>query len=245
MIYVTKNKVKWLKTYPNNNYGIEILKGIRWTCEHNPDFKKEYEKTLQSEKAKKERSERSLRRTRKNIQDILNANLDDRSYFLTLTFADNLQDYKKANEKFKYFISIKNKGVKYLSIKEHQKRGAIHYHLIVFDIAEKDLKSLKASWTYGFTHSKKITNKYPYSIANYLTKYFDKEKNQMVSSGFRVFTKSTNLKRPLKISDGVIKQVLLKYKYDVDLEKYDWLQHDYIIKNKGTYDLAIDFVKPI
>jgi len=239
MIYVTKNKIKWLKTYPNNNYGIEIIKGIRWTCENNPEFKKEYEKMLQSEKAKQERSERSLRRTRKKIQDILNANLDDKSYFVTLTFKENLQDYEKANARFNYFIRQKNKDIKYLVVKEHQKRGAIHFHLIVFDIELKDLMDLLLSWNYGFKHYKRIKNKYIYSIANYLTNYMTKEKNQLVDANKKVFSSSRDLKRPLMISDNIISEILLKYKYNVDLEAYDWFQHDYIIEKKQNYDLAV------
>lgn len=232
-----------MKSYPNNNYGVEIIKGIRWTIENDPVFKAEYERQLNDPNYKKARSERSIRRTRKNIQDILNANLDNKSYFVTLTFAENLQDYKKANEKFKYFINQKNKDIKYLSIKEHQKRGAIHYHLILFDINESDLEHLLDSWNYGFKYSKKIINKYTWSIANYLTEYFSKEKNQMVKSGYRIFTKSTNLKKPLKISHKVVDEILIKYKYDVDLEKYDWLQHGYVTEDKGAYNLAVDFLK--
>lgn len=239
MIYVTKNKVKELKTFPNNNFGIEVLKGIRWTCENDPEFKAEYEKTLQSEKAKQERSERSLRRTRKKIQDILNANLDNKSYFVTLTFKGNLQDYEKANARFNYFIRQKNRDIKYLVVKEHQKRGAIHFHLIVFDIEPKDLTKLLLSWNYGFTHYKHIKNKYSYSIANYFTNYLTKEKNQLVDANKKVFSNSRNLKRPLIISDNIIKQILLKYKYDVDLKAYDWLQHDYVIERKQNYDLAV------
>jgi len=161
---------------------------------------------------------------------------------VTLTFADNLQDYKKANQKFKYFINKKNDGIKYLAVKEHQQRGAIHYHLIVFDINESDLESLIKSWGYGFTYLKKITNKYSWSIANYLTKYFTKEKNQLVKAGFRVFTKSNNLKKPLIISDRVIDKVLLKYNYDVDLGVYDWSQHDYVIESKPTHNVAVDII---
>ena len=239
MIYITKNKVKWLKSYINNNYGVEIIKGIRWTCENNPEFKKEYEKMLQSEKAKKERSERSLRRTRKKIQDILNANLDNNSYFLTLTFAENMQDYEKANARFNYFIRQKNKDIKYLVVKEHQKRGAIHFHLIVFDIEPKDLMDLLLSWNYGFKHYKHIKNKYSYSIANYLTNYMTKEKNQLVDANKKVFSSSRNLKKPLMISDNIISEILLKHKYNVDLEAYDWFQHDYIIEKKQNYDLAV------
>ena len=240
MIYITKNKVKRLKTLPKNNLGIQILNDIRWAEKNDPEFKQAREKILQSNKYKKERTERSIRRTRKNIQDILNANLDDKSYFLTLTFKENIQDYKKANEKFKYFINIKNKNIKYLSIKEHQQRVAIHYHLIVFDVEKETLEKLISSWIYGFSYTKKITNKYSYSIANYLTKYFSKEKNQLVKAGYRIFTKSTNLQKPLVISTGLEDKILAKYNYDVDLVKYDWSQYDYIIESKPTYDLAVD-----
>lgn len=240
MIYVTKNKVRLRKSYPKSNFGIEVLKGIRWTCENDPEFKAEYEKMRETEKYKKERSERSIRRARKNIQDILNANLDDRSYFLTLTFAENLQDYEKANARFNYYIRQKNKGIKYLAIKEHQQRGAIHYHLIVFDIEKQALENLVSSWTYGFTHLKKITNKYSWSISNYLTKYFVKEKNQLVKAGYRIFTKSNNLQKPLIITAGVVSKILLMYNYDVDLDKYDWSQHDYVIEKKSVYDYAVD-----
>lgn len=241
-VYVSKNRVKRLKSYSNNNYGIEIIKLLRWTLENDLEFKENYEKMLESEDYKKERSERSIRRTRKDIQDILNANLDDRSYFLTLTFKENLQDYKKANNRFNYFIRIKNKDIKYLVVKEHQKRGAIHYHLIVFDIEKDKLDNLTNSWTYGFWYLKKINDKYSWSIANYMTKYFSKEKNQMVKSGYRVFTKSTNLKKPLIISYKVVKKILDKYKMDVDLETYDWLQHKYVIEEKAKHNLAVDFL---
>lgn len=242
MIYITKNKVKRLKTFPKNNYGIQILKDIRWAEKNEPDFKQSREKILQSNKYKNERTERSIRRTRKNIQDILEANLDNKSYFLTLTFAENIQDYKKANSRFHYFIRIKNKDIKYLAIKEHQQRGAIHYHLIVFDIEKEKLESLIDSWSYGFTHSKKITNKYGYSIASYLTKYFSKEKNQLVKAGYKIFTKSTNLEKPLLIADGVVDKILSKYNYDVDLEGYNWHQHDYIIEEKITHNIAVDII---
>lgn len=244
MIYITKNKVKRLKTYPKSNFGIEVLKGIRWTCENDQVFRAEYEKQLNDPNYKKERSERSLRRTRKRIQDLLNANLDDKSYFLTLTFKENIQDYEKANARFKYFMHQKNKDIKYLVVKEHQKRGAIHFHLIVFDIEPKDLTELLLSWNYGFTHYKHIKNKYSYSIANYLTNYMTKEKNQLVSANKKVFSNSRNLKRPLIISDNIIDEILLKYKYNVDLKAYDWTQHDYITERKQNYDLAVKIKLP-
>ena len=241
-IYITKNKVEQLKNYDNNYAGIQMLNDIRWAKENDPEFKKNYEKMLKSENYTKERTARSIRRTRKNIQDILNANLDDKSYFVTLTYAENLQDYKKSNSKFHYFMRIKNKNIKYLAVKEHQQRGAIHYHMIVFDIEKKDLLNLVESWTYGFKHYKKINDYNTYSMANYMTDYFAKEKNQRVNAGYRIFTKSRNLKKPLIISDKVVIKILGKYNYNIDLVNYDWLKHNYVIESKATHNLAVDIL---
>ena len=242
-VYLTENKVKRLKSYPNNNAGIQMLRDIRWALENDSEFKENYEKMLLTDKNLYERSERSIRRTRKNIQDILNANLDNKSYFVTLTFAENLQDYEKANARFKYFIHIKNKDIKYLVVKEHQQRGAIHFHLIVFDIEKEILEKLTKTWNYGFWYVKKINDKLSYSIANYMTEYFSKEKNQLVKANKKIFSKSKNLKKPLIITEQVVDKILEKYKYDIDLEKYDWSQHIYKIEKKSNYNLAIDFIK--
>src|SRR5690554_2355915 len=220
-----------------------MLKDIRWAMENDLEFKENREKFLQSEEYQDERSERSIRRTRKNIQDVLNSNLDDKSYFVTLTFAENLQDYEKANARFHYFIRIKNKDIKYLVVKEHQQRGAIHFHLIVFDIEKEKLDKLTNSWNYGFWYIKKINDRYAYSIANYMTEYFSKEKNQLVKANKKIFSKSRNLKKPLIMSEKVVDKILEKYKYNVDLEKYDWSKHKYKIESKSNYDLAVDIIK--
>lgn len=242
-VYLTDNKVKSLKSYPNNNAGIQVLRDIRWALENDLEFKENYEKILATSKNLSERNERSIRRTRKNIQDTLNANLDDKSYFVTLTFAENIQDYEKANARFNYFIRLKNKDIKYLVVKELQQRGAIHFHLIVFDIEKEKLNQLLSSWNYGFWYSKKIKDKYSYSIANYMTEYFSKEKNQLVEANKKIFSKSRNLKKPLIIGDLVVDKILEKYKYDIDLEKYNWSQHTYKIESKSNYDFAVDIIK--
>lgn len=241
-VYVTENKVKRLKSFKGSTAGIQMIKDIRWFIENDLEFKENRERILESEDYKNERTERSIRRTRKNIQDTLNANLDNNSYFVTLTFRENLQDYEKANSRFHYFIRIKNKDIKYLVVKEHQQRGAIHFHLIVFDIEKDYLDKLTKSWTYGFWYIKKINDRYAYSIANYMTEYFSKEKNQLVKANKKIFSKSRNLKKPLIIGDKVVDKILDKYNYDVDLEQYDWLQHNYKIESKANYDLAIDII---
>src|SRR5690554_7837713 len=136
---------------------------MKWYKEIDQEFAEFLEKEREKEQNIIQRSERSLRRTRKKIQDLLNANLDNKSYFVTLTFKEDIQDYEKANARFNYFIRQKNKDIKYLVVKELQTKNrdnVIHYHLIVFDIEPDDLKKLVESWVYGYTSSKKITNKF-------------------------------------------------------------------------------------
>ncbi len=66
---------------------------------------------------------------------------------ITLTFAKNIQDTKEANYEFTKFIrrlnyvtnkiekkDLKQSNLKYLAVFELQKRGAIHYHCIFFNM---------------------------------------------------------------------------------------------------------------
>jgi hypothetical protein len=66
---------------------------------------------------------------------------------LTLTFEENIQDLKQANYEFTKFIrrlnyetngiegkELKQSNIKYLAVFELQKRGAIHYHAIFFNM---------------------------------------------------------------------------------------------------------------
>lgn len=213
--------------------GVETLKGIRWTEKHNSEFKKERERQLA--KNEKERLPRSERRIKSRIREILKNNLNKNDWFLTLTFRDNLQDYGKANKKFNYWATMKNKDrdLKYLCIKELQKRGAIHYHLILFDAY--DVFGLAQSWTYGRTHFRPILDRNVDRISNYLTKYFDKEKNQLIHNNKRIFTTSQNLKQTYRVEKYLWDYVMKKHNYDVDVSKYDWL------KFNDTYNLAVAY----
>lgn len=240
MIYYTKNKVRRQRKFHNSLYGVQLIKDIRLYSEMCPDFKRDYEERLNSKKNKKERAERSIRRTRMNIQRTLEANLDNKSYFLTLTFKEEINDYEKANQRFNYWVRIKNKNLKYLVIKELQNKNrdnVIHYHLIVFDC--EDINKLAESWSYGFSYIKKIDNFYSYSISSYLTKYLTKDKNQLVHKEKKIFSKSRNLKKPLILTSNVISQILDIHGINTDLMAFDYLQYDYIIKDTPNVKYAL------
>ena len=98
-----------------------------------------------------ENRQRSIEDAQRRLKRLINANAgqwkDENGkifmpIFLTLTFKENITDVKKANymfTKFKqridYEITKKKKSyLKYAGIIEFQKRGAVHYHVLFFNM---------------------------------------------------------------------------------------------------------------
>jgi len=241
-IYITKNAVKEINTKKGSLLGISILQGMRVQAEMDKEFKERWEELREQDKIEnaKDRFEQSIRRTRQNIQEVLEANLDNNSYFLTLTFAENMQDYDKANNRFNYWVRVKNNGVKYLVVKELQQRGAIHYHMIVFDC--DNIKELANSWSYGYHYYKKINDGYSWSISKYFTNYLT-DKNQLVHKNKKIFSTSRELKKPFIITDEAMSEIFGLVGYNIDTLEYNWLQHDYIIEEKNNKRYAVGLVK--
>ena len=133
--------------------------------------------------------ERNIIRSKLQCQRIAKANMEYWETFITLTFEDNVTDIKLANKRFKYFIDkvrrIKN-DLRYLVVPEHQKRGAIHYHLLT-NISINDTKLMYNQennpkfkhvkyWLDGFNsveHIKFDVKKIVGYISKYMTKDID------------------------------------------------------------------------
>lgn len=165
------------------------------------------------------KTEQSKQRTKKRIFDILRLNLNDTSRFVTLTYKENEQDYKKAYKDFNNMLTIfnrKNEKLKYLVVKEHQKRGAIHYHMITFNNHKVKWRNY---WKHGNVNIKNIDDIiFPEKIANYFVKYLGKNKKgyKSVDVGFRVLGYSRNLIKE--------KKVKLHYRelHDMNYMVYRW-----------------------
>jgi len=127
-------------------------------------------------------------------------------FFLTLTFEDNIQDLKLANrmfskfiQRFNYKLTNKKKAyLQYLGVIEFQRRGAIHYHVIIFNLPYiKDMvyKTMRELWGQGRIELKIV--KSINTLINYLSKYMVKDiENGKLSEKKRYFT-SRKIKRPL------------------------------------------------
>lgn len=106
----------------------------------------------------------SYARARREIIDLVRLNLNVGSCLLTLTYKDNMQDYNQAYKDFYNFVKmIKYKFdiiLRYIRVIELQQRGAIHFHVIVFNpefvnILYNDIYNI---WGHGAVHIRQIDN---------------------------------------------------------------------------------------
>jgi len=144
----------------------------------------------------KPRTAQSALRTRKKIRQLVNSNptLDK---FLTLTFAENVQDIKLANYEFKKFRQKLEyelgRKFKYLGVIEFQKRGAIHYHLML-DIPFIKWQKLSEIWGNGRIQIERI--KKPNRAGFYMAKttgYLMKNTEDTRLFGKKVFFYATKI----------------------------------------------------
>jgi len=127
-------------------------------------------------------------------------------FLLTLTFEENIKDLKTANrmfskfiQRFNYMLTGKKKAyLQYLGVVEFQKRGAIHYHVIIFNlpyIKHKVYETIRNIWGQGRIELKKVDT--IERLIGYLSKYMVKDfSDKKLANKKRYFT-SKKIKRPL------------------------------------------------
>lgn len=102
--------------------------------DHVPDNKDKPDTRFQS----------SISRSRLNIRRLISCNQNAWGadpLFITFTFADNITDLSTANPLWKRFVRSYSYSLgyrlKYLTVVEFQKRGAVHYHSIFFNVKQE------------------------------------------------------------------------------------------------------------
>ncbi len=170
-------------------------------------FDDELEKEKLKEKSNNYQAIQKLQKyyenTRWEVARIVDTNFDDNTKFITLTFKENIQDIKYSNNEFHKFIKrlnyklykTKKANLKYLAVWETQKRGAIHYHIIFFDLPYIKNKELREIWKHGFVKINKIDVDSKENRGRYVSKYFSKDVNSK-NYKEKSFFKSQNLKIP-------------------------------------------------
>ncbi|WP_052585065.1 rolling circle replication-associated protein [Anoxybacillus thermarum] len=143
----------------------------------------------------------ALQRARKNLRRLINANVDawaERVKFFTLTFKENVQDIKMANYEFKkfrqrleYHLELK---LKYVAVIEFQKRGAIHYHMVTFNMPYVPHADLERIWGHGFVKVNAIDE--VDNVGAYVTKYMTKDNDDERLKGEKCYFSSRGLIKP-------------------------------------------------
>lgn len=138
-----------------------------------------------------------LSRARRSLYDIVECNSDMR-YFVTLTFAENVEDLRYANECFEYFIKRLRYYVgfnfKYLVVPEFQKRGAVHFHMLT-NTGYIPAVALSRIWSFGFVRINKVDR--VTNLCAYVAKYITADSSDLRLLGMRSFRCSRNCERPL------------------------------------------------
>lgn len=190
------------------------------------------------------RRKKTLNSDKNKIMDLINTNVfawkdhcgrKCTPKFLTLTFKENIQDLTFANKMFKKYIMRLNyfiqnnywherkfEGLKYVSVVEFQKRGAIHYHILLFNMPYIHHKFLLNSWGHGGVYiegfvrnDKKVSFKYSSKDGSFVSNgqvvknvgaYITKTMNYMVKNldddrlkGKKCYSVSKGLLKPLLI----------------------------------------------
>lgn len=173
----------------------------------------EYEKTIIGKGGHKEikdliQKEKNYQnqniRRRNNIRRLVCANfINTDSKFLTLTFADNITDIKFCNKEFKNFIkrlkyNYNLNNLKYVAVIEFQKRGAVHYH-VMLTTPYIPLQEIQTLWGHGFVFINKINN--VDNLGAYLVKYMTKDSSDTRLQGEMAYLHSRNLKKPIEVSN--------------------------------------------
>ena len=170
----------------------------------------------------------NLSRSRNKIIRLCCSN-NDLTTFITLTYKDNFQDFKKSKCHLNYFLK-KFKGLKYIYVLELQSRGAIHYHLlcnlsIPFKTSHKGRKSQMQKdferqfankyWKHGFVDVRNLRSEGNTNVGKYLSSYMVKQLLNKDLQGVRCFGYSRNLLKPIEekiIYKGDIFELLKDYK---------------------------------
>lgn len=169
--------------------------------------------------------QRSMTRTKSKLIDIVNYNFnywkeqktENQTKFITLTFKENITSHAIANKEFKKFIQRLRRAYgqefSYTAVIEYQKRGAIHYHCIFFNLPYIHYSEFNKIWGLGFTDLQsleKIGN-----VGFYITKCLDYMMEDMdkKQEGQKFYLQSRN-----------ILQLKEEYSYISDIEVQNLLK---------------------
>lgn len=233
------------KTYPGKIQHIALKHAILAERPENKD-KRLHMQPEQVDQLDEENAKRSLRRTQKELQDLVDCN--NFEWFGTFTFdpakidRHDAQAVKKAMSIWLNNQRRHSPEMIYILVPERHQDGAIHFHALLGNYNGKMAHSGSqwqkqpifnvVSYQLGFTNFTKIRDKA--KTANYCRKYITKD---MANTGAneRRYWRSKNLRKPHKTYNLTAEEVLTKNYAAIDISASTQYENDHIIST--TYPL--------
>jgi hypothetical protein len=151
-----------------------------------------------------------------NIRRVALSNFSQKDKFLTLTFRENLKDIEVANKELDKFLKRlrrRHPELKYISAVQFQKRGAIHYHLLI-NLPYVKQRELQELWGNGFIDIRKLNN--VDNVGAYISRYIIRDAQDKRLKGKKSYSTSKGLKRP--VSEYLTEYGFHKFKSENNLD---------------------------
>lgn len=212
-------------------------------------------------KNKRDNFTKSIMRARKKVFDTIACNVNcipdykgeiQRPKFLTLTFSENITNLQEANAEFTLFnkrlsyhlYKVRRNVLKYICIPEFQKRGAVHFHILYFNLPYVDFKELAKIWGQGYIFIEGIKEKNEIEdFAKYVSKYINKENSKGEDNYNLYLDKDMLNQKRYFVSRGLNKPEI--YKLDINKEIYQMIIAQLKDFHSNNYEFENDFVGKI
>jgi len=195
-----------------------------------------------------QRSSYSCRRARLQFFRLVRANLARTEHLsmITLTTMGGVELTQGYRYIAKFLENVKNKmgiALAYIAVPEWQKRGAIHFHCLVWGLPEstfkeRDTRFLQRCWQQGYLDVSRTLYKSP-KLPGYLAKYLTKSKGDKRLGNKKAYTCSRSIERPREkganyLSDYISTIVDLDTISKVTEYETQWLGRARVTHYKGT-----------
>ncbi len=155
-------------------------------------------------KSIEERYRSSKARTKNRLRRLIASNVGEWGQppiLVTYTFKENIKSVSYANRLFRNYTQRINRffgfKLKYVSVIEFQKRGAVHYHVIYFNLPFlQDITLLEKVWGLGMTKVESVRK--VGSMGVYLSKYLQKTMFDVRLIGKKCYSASKGLVKPVE-----------------------------------------------
>jgi len=177
---------------------------------------------------------------------IVNANFSGKSneLFITLTYAENMQDIKQVCRDYEVFYKklkrkYKDYGFEYVSVPEPQSRGAWHLHVLLKAMNKEYLyipnDEIETLWSHGFTKTERLNqvdNVGAY-VSAYLTDLYN-ENTGAKAKGARLYLYPAGMNlyrcsRGIKRAEIVEGNLHIDDKYKVYEKQFEITQNDEVV----------------